>query len=95
MMDELLDDARQAMNEPQLRSEYLNKTLNVFTNSMRAYFDIQEFRSSDKKYSWTLEELAKLPITWYGGADLSKLHDLTAAALYGTYKYKTKKDHKK
>lgn len=90
MMDELLDDARQAMNEPQLRSEYLNKTLNVFTNSMRAYFDIQEFRSSDKKYSWTLEELAKLPITWYGGADLSKLHDLTAAALYGTYKYKNK-----
>lgn len=33
-----------------------------------------------------MEELAKLPISWYGGADLSKMHDLTAAALYGTLK---------
>ena len=30
-------------------------------------------------------ELAKLPIDWYGGADLSKMHDLTAAALFGHY----------
>lgn len=85
-VDELLDDAAQAMNEPQLRAEYLNKTLNIFTNALNAYFDINEFRSSDDEYSWTLEELAKLPITWYGGADLSKLHDLTAGAIYGTYK---------
>lgn len=33
-----------------------------------------------------LRKLASLPITWYGGADLSKLHDLTAAALHGSYK---------
>ena len=85
-LEDLLDDAAQAMNEPQLRSEYLNKTLNVFTNDLKAYFDIDEFRASDTKYNWTLEELAKLPIVWYGGADLSKLHDLTAGALYGTYK---------
>lgn len=85
-LSELLDDAAQAMNEPQLRAEYLNKTLNIFTNALNAYFDINEFRSSDDEYSWTLEELAKLPITWYGGADLSKLHDLTAGAIYGTYK---------
>lgn len=85
-VDELLDDAAQAMNEPQLRGEYLNKTLNIFTNALNAYFDINEFRSSDDEYNWTLEELAKLPITWYGGADLSKLHDLTAGAIYGTYK---------
>ena len=85
-VDELMDDAAQAMNEPQLRAEYLNKTLNIFTNALNAYFDINEFRSSDDEYSWTLEELAKLPITWYGGADLSKLHDLTAGAIYGTYK---------
>ncbi len=85
-VDELLDDAAQAMNEPQLRAEYLNKTLNIFTNVLNAYFDINEFRSSDDEYNWTLEELAKLPITWYGGADLSKLHDLTAGAIYGTYK---------
>ena len=38
------------------------------------------------KYNWSLDELAKLPIDWYGGADLSRLHDLTAAALYGSYK---------
>ena len=64
-VDELLDDAAQAMNEPQLRAEYLNKTLNIFTNALNAYFDINEFRSSDDEYNWSLEELAKLPITWY------------------------------
>ncbi|EGP5143019.1 terminase large subunit [Enterococcus faecium] len=85
-LDELLDDASQAMNEPQLKTEFLNKTLNVFTNAMDAYFDINEFRSSDMQYDWTLEDLARLPIVWYGGADLSKLHDLTAGALYGSYK---------
>lgn len=85
-IEDLLDDAAQAMNEPQLRTEYLNKTLNIFTNAMNAYFDINEFRSSDSEYNWTLEELARLPIVWYGGADLSKLHDLTASAIYGIYK---------
>ena len=85
-LEDLIDDATQAMNEPQLRSEYLNKTLNIFTNALTAYFDINEFRASDSQYKWTLEELAKLPIVWYGGADLSKLHDLTAGALYGNYK---------
>lgn len=85
-LDELLDDAAQAVNEPQLRSEYLNKTLNIFTNALNAYFNIDEFRASDTGYNWSLEELAKLPIVWYGGADLSKLHDLTAGALYGNYK---------
>ena len=85
-MEELLADAAQAINEPQLRTEYLNKTLNVFTNALRAYFDINEFINSDKEYDWTLKELAKLPINWYGGGDLSKMHDLTAGALYGTYK---------
>jgi len=29
-------------------------------SAMKAYFNIDEFRSSDKKYNWTLEELAKL-----------------------------------
>jgi phage terminase large subunit-like protein len=52
---------------------------------MKAYFNLDEFRSSDRKYSWTLEELAHMLINWFGGADLSKLHDLTASALYGNY----------
>lgn len=85
-LEDLMNDAAQAMNEPQLRMEFLNKTLNVFTNELRAYFDINEFLNSDAEYDWTLEELAKLPISWYGGADLSKMHDLTAGALYGNYK---------
>ncbi|MFD2306010.1 terminase large subunit [Enterococcus termitis] len=87
-LDELIKDAEQAMNDPQLRGEFFNKTLNVFTNSMKAYFDVNEFIYSDNQYNWTMEELAKLPISWYGGADLSKLHDLTAGAIYGTYKFK-------
>lgn len=33
-----------------------------------------------------LSVLAGLHINWYGGTDLSKQHDLTAAALYGEYK---------
>ncbi|MCQ9211649.1 MULTISPECIES: terminase large subunit [unclassified Streptococcus] len=84
-LQDLKDEAMQAMNDPQTRNEFLNKTLNVFTNSMNAYFNVDEFISSDDEYDWSLEELAKLPIRWYGGADLSKLHDLTAAALYGRY----------
>lgn len=89
-IEDLKRDAELAMNDPQTRNEFLNKTLNIFTASMNAYFDINEFKNSDKQYNWTLEELAKLPINWYGGADLSKLHDLTASALYGKYKHKGK-----
>ncbi|OQR57303.1 terminase large subunit [Bacillus sp. CDB3] len=89
-LEDLKRDAELAMNDPQTRGEFLNKTLNIFTSSLKAYFDINEFKYSDKQYSWTLEELAKLPIDWYGGADLSKLHDLTASALYGRYNYKGK-----
>ena len=50
------------------------------------YFDMNVVEASDLKYSWTLEELAKLPVNWYGGADLSKLHDLTGVCLYGRYR---------
>ncbi|HFU4486182.1 TPA: terminase large subunit [Streptococcus suis] len=84
-LKELIHDAEVALADPQTRNEFFNKTLNVFTNSMTAYFNVQDFINSDLNYDWTLEDLVKLPIKWYGGADLSKLHDLTAAALYGTY----------
>ena len=83
---DILNDALQAVNDPQQRKDFFAKSLNVYTNAMRAWFDIDEFRKSDAGYDWTLEQLAKLPIDWYGGADLSKLHDLTAAALFGHYK---------
>ena len=83
---DMINDAAQARDDPQLRPEFLNKSLNVFTAALRAWFDIEEFRRSDRKYNWTLQDLRKLPIQWYGGSDLSKLHDLTAACLFGHYK---------
>ena len=82
---EILNDALQAQNDPQQRKDFFAKSLNVFTNALKAWFRIEEFQNSDQKYSWTLKELARLPIKWYGGADLSRMYDLTAAALYGSY----------
>lgn len=84
--EELMNDAMQAMNDPQQRKDFLAKSLNVFTNQIDTYFDMNVIEDSDSKYNWTLKELAKLPISWYGGADLSKLHDLTGVCLYGRYK---------
>ena len=82
---DIMQDALQAQNDPQQRKDFLSRSLNIYTSAMRAYFDLGEFKRSDQKYNWTLDELAKLPIDWFGGADLSKLHDLTAASLYGNY----------
>lgn len=84
--EEIMNDALQAQNDPQQRKDFLSRSLNIYTTAMKAYFNIEEFRASDKKYDWNLKELSKLPIEWYGGADLSKLHDLTAAALFGHHK---------
>ena len=87
--DDIMAEAVQAQNDPQQRKDFLAKSLNVFTAAIKAYFNIDEFRRSDSKYNWTLEQLRAMPIDWYGGADLSKLHDLTASALFGHY---TKED---
>lgn len=84
--EDIMSDAIQAQNNPASRSEFLNKSLNIYTNTLNTYFDVFEVQKSDEQYNWTLEELAKLPIVWYGGADLSKLHDLTGVALHGRYK---------
>lgn len=95
---DIMNDALQAQNDPQQRKDFLSRSLNVFTSSMRSYFNLDEFRRSNERaekalgieYAWPLEKklkyLAALPVKWYGGADLSKLHDLTAAALHGCYK---------
>lgn len=83
---DILQESLQAQNDPQQRKDFLSRSLNIYTSAMKAYFDLNEFKVSDSTYNWTLDELAKLPIKWYGGADLSKLHDLTAAALFGNYK---------
>lgn len=82
---DILQDSLQAQNDPQQRKDFFAKSLNVFSNSLKAWFDIEEFRRSDSAYNWTIEDLAKLPIDWYAGADLSRMYDLTAAALYGQY----------
>lgn len=82
---DMMQEALQAQNDPQQRKDFLSRSLNIYTSAMKAYFNLEEFRASDKPYHWTLEELARLPIDWYGGADLSRMYDLTAAALYGHY----------
>lgn len=82
---DIMNDRLQAQNDPQQRKDFLSRSLNIYTSAMRSYFDINEFKASDTAYSWSLKELAKLPVEWYGGADLSKLHDLTARALFGNY----------
>ena len=95
---DILNDSMQAKDDPQQRKDFFAKKLNVFVSSLKAYFDITKFRLSNAAAEqelgidpdWSLDQkidyLAKLPMKWYGGADLSKLHDLTAADLHGQYK---------
>lgn len=83
--EEMKKDALQAQNDPQQRKDFLSRSLNIYTAALKAWFDIEEFRRSDAQYHWTLEELAKMPVDWYGGADLSRMYDLTATALYGQH----------
>lgn len=91
--------ARQAQEKPMSRKEFLAKDLNIYTSSFKSYFDTKNFAISDELYDFgyrnpiivnynelvNYEELANLGIEWYGGADLSMMHDLTAAALFGVY----------
>ena len=81
--EDMMADAYQAQNDPQQRKDFLSRSLNIYTAAMRAWFDLDEFKASDRKYDWSLAQLAKLPVKWYGGADLSRTYDLTAAALFG------------
>lgn len=83
--ESIMNDARQAMNDPQKRKDFLSRRLNIYTSAMRAWFDLSKFRASDRKYKWTMAELSKLDIEWFGGSDLSRMYDLTAAALFGYY----------
>ena len=83
--EDILNDSLQAQNDPKIRNNFLNKSLNIYTNVLGAYFDIFEVQTSDECYDYTLEQLARLPIKWNGGADLSVMHDLTAGVLYGEY----------
>jgi phage terminase large subunit-like protein len=94
-------DALQAQNDVSARSEFLNKSLNIYTNTMSAYFDIGEVQVSDETAHAELKKLMDIPqneaiplekiaalkgVNWFGGADLSKMFDLTGACIYGRYK---------
>lgn len=83
--EDIMNEALQAQNDPQQRKDFLSRSLNIYTTAMKAYFNIEEFRGSDSQYDWSINDLAKLPMEWFGGADLSKMHDLTATALFGHY----------
>lgn len=83
---DLMNAAIQAQNDPQQRKDFLSRELNIYTTAMNAYFDLKAFKLSDDKYNWSIDELAKMDIDWFGGADLSRVHDLTAACLYGFYR---------
>ena len=83
--EDLMTEAIQAQNDPQQRKDFLSRSLNIYTTAIKAYFDIEEFRRSDNEYNWSIEDLAKLPVQWFGGADLSRMFDLTASALVGEY----------
>ncbi len=96
---DIMAEALQAQNDPSARSEFLNKSLNIYTNTMAAYFDMGEIQVSDEEAYQNLkakmklpedkpipiEAIAKLPVQWFGGADLSKMFDLTGACIYGRY----------
>lgn len=83
---DMMDAAKQAQNDPQQRKDFLSRDLNVYTSSLKSYFNIFTFKKSDRQYNWSLDELKKFKIKWYGGVDLSKMHDLTTACIYGNYK---------
>ena len=82
---DIMNEALQAQNDPQQRKDFLSRSLNIYTSAVKAWFDLDEFKASDQRYDWSLQELAKLDIDWFGGADLSRMYDLTAAALVGHY----------
>ena len=82
---ELINTARRAHDNPQLRMELFSKRMNLFVAQLKAWFDTAVWRRSDDKYDWTAEQLAAMPIEWYGGSDLSRQHDLTATCLFGHY----------
>lgn len=46
---DIMNDAMQALNDPQQRKDFLAKSLNIYTSSMKAYFKLAEFQASNEK----------------------------------------------
>ena len=97
---DILAESLQAQNDPSARSEFFNKSLNIYTNTMSAYFDIGEVQASNEDAELELKNLLGIAahepipietianlknVVWFGGADLSKMFDLTGACLFGKY----------
>ena len=88
----LIDKALAAQNDPDARKSFISRNLCRYVASMKQYFDLDKVRLSDQRYCWTIDELAKMKITWYGGVDLSRQYDLTAAVLFGVLHNYTRPD---
>ena len=97
---DILAESLQAQNDPSARGEFLNKSLNIYTNTMSAYFDIGEVQASDEDATLELKKKMNIPedqpipidalaklknVQWFGGADLSKMFDLTGVCIYGRW----------
>lgn len=83
--EDMMREARKAQLDKLTQIAFLAKELNIYMPSLKAYFSKDKFIESDSLYNWSLDELSKLKIFWYGGVDLSKIKDLSAAVLYGHY----------
>lgn len=79
---DMMQSAKIALTNPLALSEFRCKSLNLYTQAQRAYFVTEEVEDSDIKCaSIKLSDPVLKSLDWFGGADLSKMHDLTAAAL--------------
>ena len=83
---DLLDNSNNAEHNPLMRSNFLQKNLNVFTSSNKAYFNLGEFKHSNAQHNFTLNDDVLKTLKWYGGVDLAVMHDLTAMSLVAQYK---------
>lgn len=77
----MMKEARDALENPLAKANFIAKSLNCYVQGASNYFDVDEIIKSDAENNYSLKDLLKKKLVWYGGADLSKFHDLTAAAL--------------
>lgn len=79
---DMMQSARIALTNPLALAEFRCKSLNLYTQAQKAYFISEEVEESDIKCAdIKLDDPALKKLDWFGGADLSKMHDLTATAL--------------
>jgi phage terminase large subunit-like protein len=84
--EKILTHSLQAETNPEMRKNFLQKNLNVYTSSNKAYFNIADFRNSNSKHNFKITDGELKKLVWYGGVDLSTTHDLTAISLVSIYK---------